>query len=82
MWGAILITAMLITPGSSAIMICKKFDKIVTIATCFAGFSGFFGVYLSYFLNTYASAMIVLIQLTIFSACFIYKRVIYDRIFS
>lgn len=80
--GAVLVSAMLVAPGASAFMISKKFDKIVFLATIFAGFSGFFGVYLSYFLDTYASAMIVLTQLFIFAICFMYKRVVYDRVFA
>ncbi|AII14621.1 putative Mn2+/Fe2+ ABC transporter, permease protein [Campylobacter iguaniorum] len=72
--GAILITAMLITPGASAFMICKSFNKMAILAAFFGGFSGFFGVYLSYFLDTYASAMIVLTQCVIFIVCFLYKR--------
>ncbi|AGZ81582.1 metal ABC transporter permease [Campylobacter fetus] len=80
--GAILVTAMLITPAASASMISFKFNQRVILATLFAGFSGFFGVYISYFLDTYASAMIVLTQILIFIVCFLYKRIVYDRVFA
>ncbi len=80
--GAILVTAMLITPAASASMISFKFNQRVILATLFARFSGFFGVYISYFLDTYASAMIVLTQILIFIVCFLYKRIVYDRVFA
>ncbi|MDO9795511.1 metal ABC transporter permease, partial [Glaesserella parasuis] len=44
--GAILVIAMVVTPGATAYLLTDKFGKLLIIAISLGGFSGFFGAYL------------------------------------
>lgn len=64
--GIILVIAMLVTPGSIAYLLTDRFSRMLAIATGTAVFSGFFGVYVSFFLNASSGACIVLTQAVLF----------------
>lgn len=70
--GAILVIALLITPGATAFMLAKRFSMVLIIAFVIGVVSSVFGTYFSFFLNTITGAVIVLIQSAIFVVVFIF----------
>ncbi len=49
--GAILVIAMVITPGATAYLLTDKFKTLIKIAVALGAITGFVGVYLSYYLD-------------------------------
>jgi manganese/iron transport system permease protein len=64
--GIILVIAMLVTPGCIAYLLTDRFGRMLVIASATAIGSGFFGVYVSFFINASTGACIVLLQAAIF----------------
>ncbi len=73
--GIILVIAMLVTPGSTAFLLTKKFSNMLWIATASSVFSSIVGAYGSYYLDVSTGGLIVFIQGCIFSLAFIYTTV-------
>ena len=71
--GIILVIAMLITPGSTAFLLTKKFSNMLWIATFSSVFSSIVGAYGSYYLDVSTGGLIVFIQGMIFIFAFIYS---------
>ncbi|AHA28231.1 Manganese ABC transporter, inner membrane permease protein SitC [Candidatus Liberibacter americanus str. Sao Paulo] len=64
--GILLVTATIITPGATAIMISKTFGKYL-ILSAFIGFiTCFIGTYISYFIDCSPSGVVVITQISIF----------------
>lgn len=72
--GASLVTAMLITPAATALMITKQLWKTMITAAIFGALSGFLGLYLSYFANISSGASIVLVSTLFFIIVYIKKK--------
>lgn len=70
--GIILVIAMLITPGSTAFLLTKRFGPMLAIATTTAVVSAIIGAYLSYYLDISTGGAIVFTQGCIFTAVFLY----------
>lgn len=70
--GIILVIAMLITPGSTAFLLTKRFGPMLAIATATAVISAIVGAYLSYHLDISTGGAIVFTQGCIFTAVFLY----------
>ncbi len=70
--GIILVIAMLITPGSTAFLLTKRFSPMLIIATCASVVSAISGAYVSYYLDISTGGAIVFIQGMIFVLVFIY----------
>ncbi len=68
--GAILVIALVITPGATAYLLTDRFTHVLLIAMCIGLVSSFAGAYLSYFLNTIPGALIVTIQSALFLLAF------------
>jgi len=64
--GLVLVIAMLITPGATALLITKRFDRMLVIASSIAIGSALTGVYISYFADGSPAACIVLVQALVF----------------
>ncbi|ANE76911.1 metal ABC transporter permease [Dickeya solani] len=64
--GVILVIAMLITPGITGFVLCKRFGAMMLVAVTSATFSSIFGTWLSYFLDGATGPCIVIIQSLIF----------------
>lgn len=64
--GAILVVAMLITPGLTALLICRRFNAALWTAIAVSCLSAIVGVFLSYFLNSATGATIILLQSLMF----------------
>lgn len=64
--GVILVIAMLIAPGITALLISKRFERMLVIAVLISVFSTVMGTLISYHLDASTSACIVILQATIF----------------
>ena len=70
--GVVLVVAALITPGATALLLTKRFDKMVTIAVATSVGSAWAGVYVSFLINGSTAACIVLAQTLIFVLTFLF----------
>lgn len=64
--GAILVVAMLVTPGATAYLLTDKFGRMMWIAAAIGVLSSVAGAYLSYFFNGATGGVIVVLQALIF----------------
>ena len=64
--GAILVIAMVITPGATAYLLTDKFKTLIKIAVALGAITGFVGVYLSYYLDGATGGVIVTLQTLLF----------------
>ncbi len=64
--GLILVIAMLITPGATASLLTKRFDRMLPIAVATAVLACVVGVYVSYYLDASTGGCIVVAQAIIF----------------
>ena len=64
--GAILVVAMLVTPGATAYLLTDRFGRMLSIATVFGVLTSFFGAYASYFLDCSTGGCIVVLQTVVF----------------
>jgi ABC-type Mn2+/Zn2+ transport system permease subunit len=64
--GAVLVVAMLVTPGATAYLLTDRFGKMIWIAMGLGCFCGISGAYASYFLNGSTGGCIVVLQTVIF----------------
>ncbi|QLB18353.1 metal ABC transporter permease [Mannheimia granulomatis] len=64
--GAILVIAMVVTPGATAYLLTDRFPRLVLIAMCIGSLTSGVGAYLSYFLDGATGAVIVCLQTIIF----------------
>jgi len=71
--GIILAIAMLIAPGAIAFLLTRKFSTMMLLAAAIAVFASFFGVYLSFFIDSAPAPTIVLLMTVIFLAAFILR---------
>lgn len=69
--GAMLVIAMIITPGATAYLLTDRFGRLIIIACSIGAITGFFGTYLSYFLDGATGGIIVLLQTVIFLLVFL-----------
>ena len=68
--GAILVIAMVVTPGATAYLLTDRFSRLVLIAILIGSLSSGIGAYLSYFLNGATGGVIVCLQTFIFLLAF------------
>jgi manganese transport system permease protein len=71
--GIILVIAMLITPGSTALLLTKRFSTMVQIAVAISVVSSLVGAYSSYYFNIATGATIVFVQGCVFLTVFLYQ---------
>lgn len=69
--GAILVIAMVVTPGATAYLLTDRFGRMIVIAIAIGVCSSAFGTYLSFFLDGATGGLIVLLQTLIFLAAFV-----------
>jgi ABC-type Mn2+/Zn2+ transport system permease subunit len=69
--GTLLISALLVIPASIARMLTNSFARMLWISPIIGGVSAGLGMYLSYFLDTSASATIILTATAVFIAVYI-----------
>lgn len=71
--GAILVIAMVITPGATAYQLTDKFRTLILIAGAIGVITGGFGVYLSYFLDGATGGIIACLQTALFIIAFLFS---------
>lgn len=64
--GAILVIALVVTPGATAYLLTDRFGVMIGIATIIGAASSAFGAYVSYFVDGATGGLIVLTQTAIF----------------
>lgn len=64
--GVILVVAMLISPGITAFVLCRRFHTMLMVAILSSCLTSFFGVILSFHLDSATGATIVLLQALVF----------------
>lgn len=64
--GVILVVAMLISPGITAFVLCRRFYTMLAMAVASSCLTSFLGVILSYHLDSATGATIVLLQAVVF----------------
>ncbi|MFZ7202919.1 metal ABC transporter permease [Avibacterium avium] len=72
--GIILVTAMLISPGITAYVLSKNFNKMLLIAIATATTSSFLGIILSYHLDAATGPTIILLQALCFVLALGYRK--------
>ncbi|ROJ31803.1 metal ABC transporter permease [Morganella morganii] len=70
--GAILVIAMVITPGATAYLLTDQFKKLLIIAVVLGAVTSSAGAYISYFLNGATGGMIVTLQTIVFLIAFFF----------
>ncbi|MFV2051805.1 metal ABC transporter permease [Aliiroseovarius sp. YM-037] len=73
--GIILAIGLLIAPGAIAYLVTKRFERMLPIAVAVTVLASFFGVYLSFFLDSAPAPTIILILTAIFIICFVMQSV-------
>jgi len=69
--GIILSIGLLIAPGAIAFLVTKRFDQMLVVAVAVTMFSGFLGVYLSFFIDSAPAPTVILILTGFFIWAFI-----------
>lgn len=70
--GAVLVIAMVITPGATAYLLTDRFDRLLILATLIGMITAMLGAYLSYYFNGVMGAMIVVFQTLVFLLVFVF----------
>ena len=73
--GVILVVAMLIAPGITALTLTNRFDKMLVIAIISAVTASLLGVLLSYHFDASTGACIILLQAVFFLIALIYSKI-------
>jgi manganese/iron transport system permease protein len=72
--GIILAIALLISPGAIAFLLTGRFQRMLALSVAIAVTAAFFGVYLSFFLDSAPAPTIVLLLTAMFVAAFVTSR--------
>ncbi len=70
--GAILVIAMVVTPGATAYLLTDRFGRMILIAVAIGALCGGLGAYASYFLDGATGGLIVLFQTLLFLLAFVF----------
>lgn len=71
--GAILVIAMLVTPGATAYLLTDRFGKMMWLAAGVGAFTSLVGAYASYFINGATGGCIVSFQAIVFVLVFLFS---------
>ncbi|ACX87978.1 metal ABC transporter permease [Pectobacterium parmentieri] len=72
--GVILVIAMLIAPGIIAFMVCKRFERMVLVATLVSVISCIAGTLISFYIDGATGPCIVIVQALFFTLALIYHQ--------
>lgn len=70
--GAVLVIALVITPGATAYLLTDRFPNLIAISVAIGSSTCFLGAYLSYFLDGATGGVIVVLQTLLFLAAFVW----------
>ncbi|MBE9590545.1 metal ABC transporter permease [Moraxella sp. K127] len=73
--GVILVVAMLISPGITAFVLCRRFHTMLAVAVASSCLTSFLGVILSFHLDSATGATIVLLQAVVFVLAIIISKI-------
>ena len=68
--GALLVIAMVVTPGATAYLLTDRFPRLIALSITIGAGSSFLGAYLSYFLDGATGGVIICLQTLIFLTAF------------
>ena len=68
--GALLVIAMVVTPGATAYLLTDRFPRLIAISVAIGTVSSFVGAYISYFLDGATGGVIVVLQTLLFLSAF------------
>lgn len=68
--GAVLVVAMVVTPGATAYLLTDRFGRLIVISVAIGAGTSFVGAYISYFLDGATGGVIVTLQTLVFLAAF------------
>ncbi|MBL4811735.1 MAG: metal ABC transporter permease [Rhodobacteraceae bacterium] len=77
--GIILSIGLLIAPGAIAFLLTKRFETMLIIAVIVTVFSGFTGIYISFYIDSAPAPTIILVLTAIFIAVFIRSGILIRR---
>lgn len=77
--GIILSIGLLITPGAIAFLLTKRFERMLPIAVAVTVFSGFAGIYLSFYIDSAPAPTIILVLTAIFIVVFVRSGIVIRR---
>lgn len=69
--GALLVIAMVVTPGATAYLLCDRFPRLILVSIIIGTMTSFVGAYLSYFLDGATGGIIVTLQTLLFLVAFL-----------
>lgn len=70
--GAILVIAMVITPGATAYLLTDRFGRMLILSCIIGGVTSMVGAYISFFLNGATGGIIVTLQTLVFLLAFVF----------
>jgi ABC-type Mn2+/Zn2+ transport system permease subunit len=68
-----LVSAMLVTPAASALMLARRLPTVMLLSALFGALSNLFGLYLSYYISIPSGSAIVLVATLIFVLAFFFS---------
>lgn len=77
--GIIMAIAMLIAPGAIAFLVTRRFEAMLAVATAVATGCAFFGVYLSFFIDSAPAPTIVVLMTLVFVIAFAWSQLLLHR---
>lgn len=69
--GALLVIAMVVTPGATAYLLCDRFPRLIGTSVAIGSITSFVGAYASYFLDGATGGIIVTLQTLVFLVAFV-----------
>lgn len=69
--GALLVIAMVVTPGATAYLLCDRFPRLIATSVAIGSITSFVGAYASYFLDGATGGIIVTLQTLVFLVAFV-----------
>ena len=70
--GAILVVAMVVTPGATAYLLTDRFGRLIMLSVAIGAITSFAGAYLSYFIDGATGGVIVSLQTALFLVAFVF----------
>ncbi len=70
--GALLVIAMVVTPGATAYLLCDRFPVLILVSVLVGSITSFFGAYISFFLDGATGGIIICLQTLIFMIAFFF----------
>ena len=70
--GALLVIAMVVTPGATAYLLCDRFPVLIIVSVLVGSITSFLGAYISFFLDGATGGIIICLQTLIFMIAFFF----------